>query len=178
MLIILKLMKENCYLPFIQRAIFALCLLQLNSCTPPLPRQWNIQFIRTQCPRFNSGKMFLEPDSGLCYLDLELLRNASGIRIFLNLLLLEAPPWKEDPSRTTLSVFFEEREPWIVHPFLLEGGQRLLFSGEDSDKIIEELMLGNEFLIQIGRHQIRVVSTNFTKALEELMDLPIEECAD
>lgn len=164
-------------MPFLhtQRGFLTLCLIVLSSCSTPTPRKWEIQEILTKNPCFNGGRLVLGPDSDCSYLELELFRNSSGIRFYLNLLFLQAPPWEEDPARTSITILFEGQEPWVVHPYLLEGGQRLLLPGDVADFLVQALFNEQEFIIQIGRKQITVISTQFIKTYQRLIDLCIEE---
>lgn len=164
---------------FYDAACLALCLIALIGCSTPSCRQWEIQEIVTKyASSFNSGRLILSPDSDYSHLELELVRNSSGIRFYVNLLFLQAPPWVEDPTRTTLTVQFENQEPWIVHPYLLEGGQRLLLTGDVADVLVQALIDEISFVIQIGRSQISVIPSHFAKTYKHLLDLPIEEIND
>lgn len=155
-------------------AYLALCFLALTGCSETC-RQWEIDEIVTKNPCFNGGRLILGPDTDCSHLEVELARDSSGIRFYVNLLFLRAPPWPEDPARTSLTIQFEDQEPWIIHPYLLEGGQRLLFPGDAADLLIQSLLDGFSFTIQIGRSQISVVSTQFIELYKRLLDLPIEE---
>lgn len=168
--------KDSPYSSKIQRALLALCLIfLLFGCSTPACRGWEIQEIITQTSSFNGGRLILGPDSDYSHLELELVRNSSGIRFYINLLFLQAFPDKEDPSRTCISILFEDQEPWIVYPYLLEGGQRLLLPGDVADILVQSLIDDCFFTIQIGRSQISVVSVNFVKAYKRLLDLSIAE---
>lgn len=158
-----------------QRAFFALCLIFLFACTTTTCRQWEIQEIITKTPSFNGGRLILGPNSDYSYLELELIRNRSGIRFYINILFLQAPPLQSDSTRTSMEIRFEEQEPWMIYPFLLEGGQRLLIPGDCADFLIQALINNHSFVMQIGRNQINVVPDNFFIAYERLLSLPIEE---
>lgn len=159
---------------FTQRAFPALCLLILCSCSTPKCREWEIQENLTQVPSFNAGRLILTPDTNYSHLELELVRNNSGLRFYLNLLLMDAPPLREDPTRTKAEILSENGEPELIYPYLLEGGQRLMLPGDDADALIQRLLEDNSFIIKIGRSQITVIPDNFSKAYEKILSLPIE----
>lgn len=115
------------------------------------------------------------PDTNYSHLELELVRNRSGIRLYLNLLMMVAPPCREDPSRTKVEIIFEDQEPSTVYPYLLEGGQRLLLPGDAADFLIRLLIEDNSFTLKIGRSQITVIPDNFSIVYEKLLALPIEK---
>lgn len=161
----------------ILRAVLALCIIFLTGCTSSKCRQWELQEIGSK-PRFNGGRIILDPDTEFSYLELELIRNASGLYFYINLLFLEAQPWKEDPARTSITIQFEDRDPWIVHPYLLAGGQKILLPGNIADLLIQTLLDEQTFSIIMGRSQIQVPSTNFLKSLESLLELSIEQIVD
>lgn len=158
---------------FAQRAIPALCLIILCSCSAPKCREWEIQENLTQVPTFNAGRLILTPDTNYSHLELELVRNSSGLRFYLNLLLMEAHPMREDPTRTKAEILSENDEPELIYPYLLEGGQRLMLPGDSADTLIQRLLEDNSFIIKIGRSQITVIPDNFSKTYEKLLSLPI-----
>lgn len=158
-----------------QRAILALCLIFLIGCSSPSCHQWELQEIITHIPCFNGGRLILGAGLNDSNLELELVRNRSGIRFYLDLLFLQAAPWSDDPTRTRIEVIFEEQEPWVVYPYLLEGGQRLLLPGDLADVLVQALLDGYEFRIQIGRSHVQVIPENFSAAYANLLSIPIEE---
>lgn len=160
-----------------RRALMALCMVLFNSCTSPACRQWELQEIITKRPCFNGGRLILGPDSNTSHLELELIRNRSGIRFYITLLLLQAPPLKEDPCLTKVDIIFENQQPWIIYPYLLEGGQRLLLPSAISDQLIQALIDELPFIVKIGRSQLNAIPDNFVQSYEKLLSLPIEEDA-
>lgn len=162
---------------FSQRALFALCFIFLFGCSTPTCRQWEMQDVITQTSCFTGGRLILEPDSNYSRLELEIARNRSGIRFYINLLFLEALPDKENPSRTSVEILFDDQDPWIIHPYLLVGGQRLLLPGDVADILIQALLDGKSFNLQIGRSCIRVIPDQFSVVYGRLLALPIEEDA-
>lgn len=148
-------------------------LLFLTACSQPACRQWEIQITELRNPCFNSGKMFLAPESNTCYLELELTRAASGLRLYLNILFLQAPPWAEDSSRSLVTILFPDQEPLMTYPYILKGGQRLLFPTETTDYLINKLLAGESFTIQMGRQKTEIIATYFSVAYQELMNIPL-----
>lgn len=146
----------------------------MYSCSSPKLRQWEIQDISTQVPSFNAGRLLLSPDPPSSPLELEITRNCSGIRCYINLLTIEAFPCSEDPSRTRLEILFEDQEPWIIYPYLLAGQQRLLLPGEVADTLIQRLLDNFSFTIQIGDQRLFVIPDQFISVYEKLLSLPIE----
>lgn len=149
------------------RAFAIVCLLMLLSCSMDKCRQWEMQEIVTQCPRFNGVRLLLSPDSDYSHLELELLLNSSGIYFFVNLLSFQARPCIDQPSRTQLEVLFDDKEPQVVYPYLLEGGQRLLLPEDIATSLIEALIESRSFALRIGRSKIAVVPTNFSNLYEQ-----------
>lgn len=168
------LLKQRSY-HFRYGASLFLCFLTLIGCSSQTSRQWDFSEIDARNPCFNGGRLILGPDSDISNLELEITRNSSGIYFYINLLLLRAPTWKEDPSRTTLTIQFDDQDPWIIHPYLLEGGQRLLLPNDVADTLIQSILEGNSFVIQIGRSQISVISNDFATAYQRFLDIPIED---
>lgn len=157
------------------RSLFLLLMAILASCSKESSHQWEFEEVRTIRPEFNGGRLILAPDTDYSNLELEIVRSSSGIRFYINLLLFQAYPWPQDPTLTTLTIQFDEQEPWVIHPYLLEGGQRLLLPGEIADTLIEALLQCQSFTIQIGRSQVNVSPTHFSEDYKALLDIPIKE---
>lgn len=147
----------------------------LASCSKESSHQWQFEEVRTRRPEFNGGRLVLAPDTDYSNLELEIVRSSSGIRFYVNLLLFQAFPRPLDPATTTLTIQFEEQEPWVIHPYLFEGGQRLLLPGEIADTLVEALLEGQSFTVQIGRSQVKVTPTHFSEDYKALLDIPIKE---
>lgn len=160
-----------------QRAVLALCLIILSACTSTVVcREWEIQTNITNCPQFNSGRIFLAPESDHCHLEVEIVRSSSGLRMYINILFLKALPCQEDPSLTKVEIAFDgEEEPWVIYPHLLEGGQRLLVQQEYANYLIETLLEDRSFIIKIGRYETIIIPDSFKKAYEGVMQISIEE---
>jgi hypothetical protein len=158
----------------IQRALLALCLIILANCSTAC-REWIFLGSLTKIPCFNSGRLLLGPESDNSRLEIEIDRTRSGIRFFVNLLFLQAPPLQDDPSRTKIKIIFEEQEPWEIYPYLFSGGQRLLIPGDDADILIQALLDGFSFSIQIGRSFIHVIPDKFIESYAKLLAIPIDE---
>lgn len=160
----------------LQRAFIALCFIIISSCSRPAFQQWQFQEIRTKSTCFNSGRMLLPPDDHCEYLEVELLRNCSGLRLFVNLFNLQARPLPDDLTRTTIKITFpDSSESYEIYPRLLAGGQRMLIEGQDADQMINKLLQGQEFFIVLGRHEMRLVLTKFAEHYQTLMNLQIDE---
>lgn len=106
---------------------------------------------------------------------MEIVRSPSGLRMYLNILFLKALPCSEDFTRTKVTIDFTEEETFYIYPQILEGGQRLLISQEDSDYLIQALVEDRSFTIKIGRYQTTIVPAAFSKVYKELMNLSIAE---
>jgi hypothetical protein len=159
---------------FLQIIIVLLSLFYLSACSPPYQRKWELQENMTLTSKFNSGRLILPPDSDCSNLELDITRSYSGTRFYVNLLSLQAPPLREDPSRTRLEIRFEDdEEPWIVYPFLFRGGQRLLFPAEVSETLIDALFQGRAFTISIGRSSLLAIPDQFCEEYAKLISLPI-----
>lgn len=160
---------------FVQRAAIALCLISLFSCSLSPCRQWQIQEVLAKYPCFNGGRLTLASDSDCSYLEVELIRNRSGIRFYINILFLQAQPLQDNPSHTRLEIVFEGQDPWVVYPYLMEGGQRLLLPGEIADPLIQALLDDCCFTIRMGRNQVNVISDNFSLLYQKFLAITIEE---
>ncbi|MBA3720974.1 MAG: hypothetical protein H0W88_01065 [Parachlamydiaceae bacterium] len=130
--------------------------------------------ITTQCPSYNAGRLFLEPDNATSHVGLELDRTRSGIRMYLNLYLLLVPPYADDPSRACVKLIIEGEEALIFYPYRLAGCQKILFPEDVTNYIIELLLNDQSFILNLGRNQINVIPDKFQEAYEKLMEIEIE----
>jgi hypothetical protein len=160
-----------------QRVFFALCLISLLGCSSTSCREWEFQEISTNFQCFRGGRLVLGPETNYTHLELELVRNRSGIRFYINLLFAQAHPLSNDQTRTRIEIRFNEEDVWEVYPYLLEGGQRLLLPGDVADILVKALLDDLSFTIQIGRNQIEAIPFNFTTSYQSLLDIPILEDA-
>lgn len=146
----------------------------LFSCAPTPCREWILVNTITKRPCFNSGRLFLEPDSKSHHIELEISRSASGIHMYLNLLLFPAPPLPEDSSKTCAELIVDGQEPLIFYPYRLSGEQRLLVPDEIAQKIIDLLSENHAILIKVGRDEIQVVSENFDMCYQNLLIISMD----
>ena len=161
---------------FSQRVVLTLCIIFLPACNSDICREWTIDCNVTRKPEFNSGRLSLSPLPACSPLALEFYRNASGLWLFLNVLSLKIPPSENDEQLIDIEIIFkEEEQPETCTVFLLDGEQRLLFPAEMTEKIIQTLLEGENFTIQIGQASLEVISTQFNELYGELCKIVIAE---
>lgn len=168
--------KQAKELIFLQRVIYALCILFLSACTSNSCREWTMDCNITPKPEFNSGRLNLSPHHASSSLALELYRNASGIWLYLNVLSLKIPPSETDEQVIDIEIIFadeEQAETFTV--FLLDGEQRLLFPTETTQKIIEKLLDEENFTIRVGKASLEVISTKFNELYGELLKIVVAQ---
>ena len=91
--------------PSLQRAFQALCfILLLSGCSSTTCREWVYVAMITPHACFNSGKLILEPENTFSYLEMEIVRSSSGIRMYLNILLMQAQHCEEYPKATKIEI--------------------------------------------------------------------------
>jgi hypothetical protein len=155
-----------------KRALKALLLLMiLNGCATN--SQWALQESGSEDPHFRSGRLVLAPESNLVPLSLEILRTCSGLRIYINSLLLPVPPFQGNPDLAQLEIEQQDGQVLLVYPYRLAGGQRLLFPADVSQHLIQLLMDNQPFTIKVRSKQICVIPANFLSLYFELMKIPI-----
>ncbi|MBA2368742.1 MAG: hypothetical protein H0V82_06935 [Candidatus Protochlamydia sp.] len=155
-----------------QKVFLAFCAsFFIIACSAPC-RNWYLQQIVTTNPCFNSGRLVLPPESDSSRLRIELARSPSGIRLYFNILFLQAAPLSDDPLRTEVEIVTDEGS-YLINPYILQGGQRLLIHDEDADHLIALLLNGKCFSIKMGRHQTEIISEQFAETYAQLLALPI-----
>lgn len=150
--------------------IFLFSVFLISGCSKTSSsREWIIEENPSKISCFKGGRLLLSADTDYSHLELELVRNPSGIRFYINILFLEAPAFADDPARTSITILFEDTPPWTVYPWLLKGGQRLLLPDDVAAILIQSLMDDLCFSIHIGNSQINVVPTQFKNAYARLI---------
>lgn len=169
-----------------QRAFLALCCCALTACSTPVCRQWALVEMTTGYPCFNSGRLYLDPDNNYSHIQLELDRDISGIRMYVNILLLYAPPCSDDPDYTNLEIKWEEEgegegeetPPLLVKAYRLKGGQRLLIPSDIADQLIETLLKGRSFTVHLGRYRSLITPVDFAILYQKWLAIPMAEQQD
>jgi hypothetical protein len=117
--------------------------------------------------------MKLACDSTSHHLELEIDRGRSGVKMYVNLLLLPIAPLPGDETRASIQIILEDDEILVIHPHRFIGGQRLLLPPDTSDLLISLLLEGCSFTIKVGRNELQVIGNNFEKSYNDLMSLEI-----
>lgn len=135
----------------------------VTACTSSDKNAWEKQEIVTQSPCFDGYRYVLSPVCDSSHIELEVLVTRSGTRLFVNFLLCTAPSLLDDPCRSSVTILIEGQDPWIVYPYLLAGGQRLLFPSDVASALLELISQDVKFVIRVGRDEILVVGNEFLK---------------
>ncbi len=149
-----------------KRALVALFLILFSACTEPC-RQWNYDRIGASCPAYESSRMTLCGSSNAFPLRLVIVHTISGIRMYVDLLGLEAPPDPTDPFKALITITTAE-ETFDVSAFRFEGGQRLLLPSEDADRLIDLLLNDQTFSLAVGSSRSDVIPNGFSAAYSQL----------
>lgn len=146
----------------------ALFLLQLLivSCHP-VCREWQCEHARTNCPRFDSARLYLPPESHSRGIELELLQGNSGTHLYANVFSLPLPYVSQEP-KAIVHVTIDESS-FSVACELLQGGQRLLFPDDAASMILTAICQGQIVTLSVGRYSEMVISTSFEKLYREKM---------
>jgi hypothetical protein len=160
-------------LPYIQRALTALCFITfLTGCHSPGCREWIFLNAKTANPCFNSGKLILEPENSYSHLEMEMTRNHSGIRMYLNILLMQAVPCPDNMKATLVEIILPN-ETLTIYADLLAGGQRLLIPEQIAGILIETLLDGQSFTVKVGLKKVVIIPNNFEESYFKLLALEI-----
>ncbi len=156
------------------------------SCSKTTVSQWQLESIITRRPCFNSGRILFAPQTDVPHIELEIVRSQSGMRFYINLILLSAKPCDNHPAvdynvnyktddckYAHVNIVFANEEKWDVYPRLLAGWQRLLLADEVSEALISRLCAGDSFNIYVNDYQIAIVAEDFVQSYEALLAIPI-----
>jgi hypothetical protein len=137
-----------------------LCLF-LYSCSTPC-REWIYEENPATSPCYASSQLSLSGSSTNCPLRVLLVRTISGIRMYVDLLQLQVPPDPSDCSKALIIITTNDKT-YPIFAYRFEGCQRMLIPSEAADELIDLLLNGHSFTIQIGSYQSDVIPINFEK---------------
>lgn len=121
-------------------------------------RQWELETTHTGYTCYNSAVLYL-PTSSENNLEMELVRSASGTRLYINVFVL-AVPYADDPTKTPVQIEVEELMQ-TVYAERFEGGQRVLLPPDATAWILESLLNNQTVKIFVGRYHAEVIPTGF-----------------
>lgn len=82
---------------------------------------------------------------------------------------MEAPEHPDYPKKTTVDIVIDG-ESMTVHPYLLKGGQRLLFCDDVTQLVVNALLESKSIDINLGRRTLHLVSANFGAIYSSFVD--------
>lgn len=126
-------------------------------CTSVENKKWEKQEIVTQDSCFRASRYILSPQSEASHIELEILKTQSGNYLYINFLVFKVPCLEDDPRYSKVSILVEKSDPWVIDAYVLEGRQRLLFTEEASERLIQLIQDSQEFDISVGRETIHVL---------------------
>ncbi len=100
-------------------------------------------------------------------LSLEIVRTASGTRMYLNTYSLPLSPVSDNTNKIELTLSTENGScPVFVDS--LEGGQRLIIPSDVASDVICHLLEGKPVTLSIGRYQSTIIPDNFASVYHRL----------
>ncbi len=155
--------------------ILIACLLFV-SCTSYIPRYgskcWVVQEFANCAPCYRSSEAYYPPHYPCGSLSLELIKDSSGLRMYVNLLLVPVCP--EDPFSDW--IIFDLTIDGITHETratVLEGGQRLLLNETNMNTLIEALLAEQTIHIHVSMHSADINPSGFAQAYETVLRAPM-----
>ena len=159
-------------LKFYKRVLVTLLLLvSLSGCRHC--REWIYQDVYTFDARYRSGRLVLEPDSEATPFTLEIVRTRSGVRMYVNALLLPVPAYEGNSELAELEIILDDGQVLRVYPYRFAGGERLLLPSDVGSYLMELLIHEQCFTIYMKHKKARIIPDSFKKAYFQLMEIPI-----
>jgi hypothetical protein len=156
---------------YIKKGIISLFFI-FNSCSAPPCQEWQFDAVITKCDTYNSGRLTLPP-ADLKSISLDLVRGTTGLRMYVNTLLLPFPCGSHDSEKVHLNYLIDNIW-YTTETDRLQGGQRLLLSETSTQQIIEALLESKSIQMIVGRYDVVIVSTRFPQLYLRLSQIPIE----
>jgi hypothetical protein len=133
---------------------------------------WEYHEVRVGLAEKNSARLVFYPESIRPPFSMEITRSKLGITLYLNILRMEASPHPDYFKKTSLDICVNG-EKMTVHPYLLKGGQRLLFSEEVKGVVLEALLKGDELKIKMGARDYVITPDGFSEVYSQLQQLDL-----
>ncbi len=156
--------------------LFIALALLVTGCGTYTPRyagaSWIYSALSNCAPHYRSAEAYYPPSYPCGSLSLELIKDAGGLRMYLNLLMLPMCP--EDLYSDCInfdvtidSVLYQAKAT------VLEGGQRLLLDQPSMNRLIDAWLARQTVHINAGLHAGDISPTQFARCYEAIMQFPM-----
>lgn len=149
-----------------RRVFIPLLFLFFSSCSTSC-REWVYEEYTATSPCYKSRQISLTGSSTYCPLRIVIVQTLSGMRMYIDMLQLLAPPDPSDPTQALIFVTTDDKT-YPISAYRFEGCQRLMIPSDAADELIDLLLNGQSFTIQIGSHKSDVIPTGFEPAFSAL----------
>lgn len=150
-----------------EKALCALFLFFLSSCTPSCPK-WRYNEAIASCPSQNVARV-IYPSKNICNgLELEITNSSCGLEMYINISSLYLPQKANNPKITTVRICIDGDDKEI-DAYRLGGGQRLRIPEETRYEIINTLLACKPVTLQIGRFKETISPEEFSHPFMRLL---------
>ncbi len=149
------------------RHIALAAALLLAGCTPYTPHYGQSHWIHESLTRC-SAQIYYPPSYPCGALSVELIKDAGGVRMYVNLLLLPLCPDEASSGYFTFDLTIDGL-PYQAKATILAGGQRLLFDEASMNQLINAFLADKAVYIQAGMHGTEVCPHGFAQAYNAIM---------
>lgn len=154
-----------------KRMLSILFLFLFTCCSSPDKQEWELQQIKAKSSLQNSGRMLFVPLEQKVDFEIELARDFTGCRFYLNFFTVHVRSLHSSSSEAEALILFDNDDSWTIYPYLFSGGQRLLLPEDVTEYLIDTLLDGRSFSVKIGNYHLTVYPENFEKIYTELMKI-------
>lgn len=154
-----------------KRMLSILLFLFLTGCAASVKEEWQLQQIKAKYSLQNAGRMLFVPSEQKVDFEIELARDHTGIRFYLNFFMVHVRSADPSLSQVEALITFDDEDSRKIYPYLFSGGQRLLFPEDVTEYLVEMLLNGRSFSVRIGNCALTISPANFEKIYAELMKI-------
>lgn len=133
-------------------------------CAIPKCPDWEIKDTVAYCALYDSGKLYYPPSGPTDELEAEIVRTFDGCRFYLNARF----SYFQVEGKAIDLTYSIGSTSYNTVAYVFRGRQRLLLSGEDTDKIIFALMNGCSVVFTIDCFHKFIPATKFKEAYLKL----------
>lgn len=147
---------------FRKGALVVLFLIFLSSCSQNCP-QWVREDISSPCPQYSSSRLYVSPTDLFCLLELELVRDCTEERLYVNVLSVEICDDERHPGQTPVVVSIDGIDNKMMAA-RFQGGQRFLLPDYGRGLVVEAFAAGKPVTVSISRYKQTFPAKNFSES--------------
>ena len=141
----------------------------LSLCACSSHSHWTADQVHSEKKEFSSTKLSYLSSDSIHGIDVELLKIAERLNVYLNVHSLPVPPHQGNPKSALLKLEIDG-EPVRCEAYRLEGGQRFLLPEEMTKILIESLNNHKDVTLILHGYHSTIKAEDFSEKFKQLLN--------